>query len=122
MAGTAKRTTARKPGRPLKTVTPKQLQAIEDAAANGVRESTIAVLCGMSAPTFLALKQRDPRVSLALEKGLALLESEIGDAFRDKIQARDLGAMIWLEKTRFGRRDTQLVQTQALPAVRVVRE
>lgn len=109
-------------GRPRFEVTDRQIKEIERAAADGVRESTIAILLGMAERTFRDLKARDPRVSAAVEMGMAKLERVVGSTLARKARRGDLGAAIWLEKSRFNRHERHVVQTQELPPVRVVRE
>ena len=95
--------TKRKRGRPKKTISPSQLPEIERMAGLGLSEQKIAVILGLSVPTFIARKQDDPRIGLAIEKGRADAEEKIGQTLYDKALGGDLGSIVWWEKTRAGR-------------------
>ena len=65
----------------------------------------------MGASTFREKKQQ-ARVSSALEKGKAVAERQIGEALFTLAKGGNLGAIIWWEKTRAGRKEPQ-VQTSS---------
>lgn len=92
-------------GRPRKSITAKHLRQIETLAGYGLTEKQIACVIGLSAATFRRRKEDEDRVLSALEKGQAVAQSVIAQALFVKARNGDLGAIVWWEKTRAGRRE-----------------
>jgi hypothetical protein len=101
----AKTPAPNKGGRPAFEATAEHLRQIETASGYGLTEAAIARLLDIHPNTFAALKTRDERVSVALEKGKALAEHTVGQALFVRAKTGDIPAMIWWEKTRAGRTD-----------------
>lgn len=93
-------------GRPPKVIDTKGIRLIEKEAGLGSSERAIATLLGMGATTFAEHKQRDTRISDALEKGRAKANSRVANAlFQQAVTEKNVAAQIWWEKTRAGRSD-----------------
>ncbi len=93
--------------RPRKDITDAQLKEIETLAGYGLTNAQIANVLGMAPRTFRDKKQ-ETRVSAALLKGKAVAERQIGEALFTLAKGGNLGAIIWWEKTRAGRKEPQV--------------
>lgn len=71
----------------------------------GLVQSEIALSLGISEDTLSRRKKDSADFADALKKGHALAKSEIANVLFQKAKAGDLGALIWIEKTRFGYSD-----------------
>ena len=91
--------------RPKKTLTDDHIGQIEALSGYGLTEAAIAHIMAMHPNTFRARKEDDERVSVALEKGKAIAEGQVGKALYVKAIGGDLGAICWWEKTRAGRKE-----------------
>jgi hypothetical protein len=98
--------------RPRKEITQHNLRQIEQLAAYGLTEAAIATVIGVDPKTLYRRKKDHAAVLSALEKGQAVAKASVGKALFQKASAGDLGAIIWWEKTRGGRRETQAPATE----------
>lgn len=96
--------------RPTIEITDDQLRQIEVLAGYGLTQKAIARVLGLSERSWRNKKQEE-RVAAALEKGLAVAESVIGQALYIKAKSGDLGAIVWWEKTRAGRTEKIVNET-----------
>jgi hypothetical protein len=87
-------------------LTEDHLRQIEVVAGYGLTEAAIAHVLGLDPRTFRRRKRDEAAVLSALEKGKAKAEHQVGQALFTKATSGDLGAIVWWEKTRAGRRDT----------------
>lgn len=84
--------------------TPKELEQISLMAGLGLPIERIALILGISPATFYRKKKLVYEVKQAYEKGLAKSEFTISKTlFELATQEKNLSAIIWWEKTRFGR-------------------
>lgn len=89
----------------------------------GLTQEQVAHCMNIAPNTLAAMKERDQRVFAALEKGLAVAASFVGQALFTKAKQGDVGAIVWWEKTRAGRREPkQEIQAQNSNTIRVIRE
>ncbi len=94
------------------SVTNKELQQIKVLAGFGLSIPKIALVLGISESTFYRRKRLLPAVKEAYEQGIALAEYAIAKTLYDMATVdRNLGAIIWWEKTRFGRSDRPAIET-----------
>lgn len=94
-----------KGGRPKFTIDDKVLHQIEVLAGHGFTLAKIADFLGCSERTFRQRRSDDEVVSAALKKGLAISEAKIANALFRLAMSGNLGAIVWWEKTRAGRRE-----------------
>lgn len=118
-------------GRPRKLIPKKDLEKIAILAGYGLTEGAIGHTFGMNADTFTRRKADQPGIIEALERGKAIAAERVGEALFNlatgitiakvgkvtgegeeeieevKIYKRRplLGAIVWFEKTRQGRKD-----------------
>jgi len=103
-------------------LTEADLRQIEVLAGYGLTQAAIAHVLGMDPRTFRRRKQDEAAVLSALEKGKAKAEHQVGQALFTKATGGDLGAIVWWEKTRAGRRDTTHLQhTGGIPTDAAIR-
>jgi hypothetical protein len=96
--------------KPIK-FTQKELDQISIMAGLGLTIERIALILGISPATFYRKKKLVPDVKQAYETGLAKSEYTISKTlFEMATQDRNLPAIIWWEKTRFGR--TERIETK----------
>ena len=114
-----------KAGRPPIKVSEDDIRQIEARAGHGVPEERIAHILGMSPRTFRDKKAKDERISAALEKGQTVADAAMSQTLYnaamgkrihvactgcgqivDHVQAPNMTALIWWEKTRMGRKET----------------
>lgn len=89
--------------KPIK-FTRKELDQISIMAGLGLTIERIALILGISPATFYRKKKLQYDVKQAYETGLAKSEYTISKTlFEMATQERNLPAIIWWEKTRFGR-------------------
>lgn len=88
--------------RPPIELTDDQVRQIEVLAGYGLTLKAIAAVVGIH-PQTLKKKREEERVRLALERGLAVAESVVGQALYVKAKSGDVSAIKWWEQTRSGR-------------------
>jgi hypothetical protein len=106
--------------RPRKQITDEHLRQIETLAGYGLTEAAIAAVVGISPRLLRQRKTDSDAVSAALENGKAKAQAVIGQCLFEKARAGDLGAIVWWEKTRAGRRETvkqEITGADGAPAV-----
>ena len=92
-------------GAPHYKVGRKGLKIIQDLAARGVAEMTIARALGMSRGAFRQAKRRDPAVQDALDAGRAVEHDKLVGVLHDAAMAGQFVPAIFLLKSRFGYRE-----------------
>lgn len=92
-------------GAPHYRVGRKGLKIIQDLAARGVAEMTIARALGMSRDAFRQAKRRDPAVQEALDAGRAVEHDKLVGVLHDAAMAGHFVPAIFLLKSRFGYRE-----------------
>ncbi|MEA5424279.1 hypothetical protein [Synechococcus sp. CCY9202] len=107
-------------GRPRLTITPRDLHQIEQFAAIGLANAEIACLVGVSERTLYSWLHK-PMVIAALKKGRANGLAVAGKKLWDRVNAGDLSAIIWFEKTR-GRRSDRVQVINEDEAVDITRQ
>ena len=101
------------------TVTPAGLKVIEAMAAEGQDQRTIAKALGIDRKTLTDLRERDPAVALAWERGHGDLASELTHMLLQKAREGNIVAMIYLTKARLGWREGTPADGTAPPSVQV---
>lgn len=82
------------------------ISRIEELAAQGLTQEEIALCLGISDRTLRNHKQIDSVLSDAIKRGKAKAASEVANVLYLKaVVDKDLGAIIWYEKTRRGLSD-----------------
>jgi hypothetical protein len=84
------------------------LQVVEELAAGGLCDSTIATRLRMHRGTFRDVRARQPEVEEALQRGRGLLEDELCHLLLSKARKGDTIAAIFLAKARCGWREGEL--------------
>lgn len=97
----------RPPGRSPKYPKPSQLAKIEALARAGVSRRGIAAALGVSRD-WLASHAQDG-IDLAIDRGMAMLEYELQLALLTRIRGGDTTALIWGQKSLFGRSEVSAV-------------
>lgn len=92
-------------GAPHYKVGRKGLKIIQDLAARGVAEMTIARALGMSRDAFRQAKRRDPAVQDALDAGRAVEHDKLVGVLHDAAMAGQFVPAIFRLKSRFGYRE-----------------
>ncbi len=87
------------------TITPSGLAVIEDLAAQGQDQRSIAKRLGINHQTFNNLRKTRPEVELALERGHAALGDELTHHLLTAARGGNIVAMIYLTKARLGWRE-----------------
>lgn len=96
-------------GAPMYAVGNKGLEIVEELAARGVAEATIAKALGMSKDAFRSVKRRDPAVQEAIDRGRAVEHDKlVGVLFEQAMSGQYVPAMFLL-KTRHGYREGEQV-------------
>lgn len=78
---------------------------IEKLAAHGLSQAEICLCLGISEDTLTRRKQDSADVADAIKRGKASAAREISDVLYEMAKGKDLGAIIWWEKTRRGLSD-----------------
>jgi len=81
------------------------LARVEDLAANGLSESEVAASMGFSRHTIQRRKRDDEAFATAWKRGRERAHAEVTNALMSLIRDRNLGAVVWYEKTRKGYSD-----------------
>ena len=98
-----------------RTLTAADWADIEAMAGAGIAMHKIAKVMDLSERTLRRWRRVAPSFQAACEKGFIRTEAEIGKALAQKAKAGDLGAIVWWEKTRAGRRDSTDVTSGGRP-------
>jgi hypothetical protein len=88
-----------------KRITNHGVRKIEQMAADGLSEATMAKALRIARATFLKRKKDDPRVAEALTTGRGKLDDEVANMLLEKARGGNLTAMIYFDKARLGHRD-----------------
>ena len=78
---------------------------IEVYAAQGLSQAEICLCLGISEDTLSRRKADSASIADAIKRGKARAASEIADKLYQMAKNKDLGAIIWWEKTRRGLSD-----------------
>lgn len=81
------------------------LETLRDEAGLGRSPATIAFVLGITRSMFETMTTVDEPARLAYELGKGIYEDRITDSLTRMADHQNVAAAIWLEKTRFGRRD-----------------
>ncbi len=112
-------TRASRAGNAKSNITPAGLKVIEAMAAEGQDQRTIAKRLGVDRKTLTDLRERDPAVALAWERGHGELASELTHMLLHKAREGNIIAMIYLTKARLGWREGTPAEGAGAPAVQV---
>jgi len=86
------------------------ISRIEELAAQGLTQTEICLVIGISESTLLRRKLEMEVLTAAIKSGKAKAASEISNTLYQMARGGDLGAIVWYEKTRRGLSDKQLVE------------
>lgn len=86
-------------------VTEPGLKLVEDLAARGLHLDTIASTLGMHPATFRLVRQRQPEVQWALERGLAKEHDFLVGKLHELAKKGNVVAILFALKARFGYRE-----------------
>lgn len=86
------------------------LEEVETLAGLGFSEEEIAISLGVSQDTIDRRKKDTADFADAIKRGKAKAKRKVTSKLMEKIEAGDLGAIIWYEKTRLGFSDKQTVE------------
>ena len=78
---------------------------IEIYAAQGLSLAEICLCLGISESTLYGRKRESAEIAEAIKRGKARAASEIANQLYQMAKGKDLGAIIWWEKTRRGLSD-----------------
>ncbi|MBD1995334.1 hypothetical protein H6G00_01645 [Leptolyngbya sp. FACHB-541] len=92
---------------------PNDLAQIEILAGFGLTLDQIAITIGIS-PSTLDKWLKDPDINTLYKRGKAKAEAEISKTLFQKARDGNIPALIWYEKTRFGRTEKRLDEMEAL--------
>ncbi len=101
------------------TVTPAGLAAIEAMSAEGQDQRTIAKRLGIDHKTLRDIRDRDPAVALAWERGHGDLASELTHILLTHAREGNIIAAIYLTKARLGWREGTPAEGAGAPSVQV---
>lgn len=97
--------TGRPPGRPPFVLTALHIAQIEQLAGYGLTLPQLCSVIGVSENALTRKKEHKVAVYEALENGKSKAAAIIGKTLFEKAKGGDMTALIWLEKTRFGKSD-----------------
>jgi hypothetical protein len=101
------------PETPSPDLTQKELDQISIMAGMGMTLEKIALVLGISERTLYRRKRINPLAQAAFEKGKSLAEYQVSKSlFEMAVNEKNLGAIIWYEKTRCGRSEKQEISHQ----------
>lgn len=83
---------------------------VELLAGLGFSEEEIAISLVISQDTLDRRKKENADIADAIKRGKAKAKRKVTSKLMEKIEAGDLGAIIWYEKTRLGFSDKQTVE------------
>ena len=95
-------------GRPRKTLTDDQRAQVEALAAY-LSQDQIADYFGITRPTFAAMIERDPDISLRYKRGKAKAVGTVAQGLLQKARSGDTASSIFYLKTQAGWRETNHV-------------
>jgi hypothetical protein len=78
---------------------------VKRLAGLGLTLSEIALALGISEDTLSRRRKKYAEFADAVNKGKGLAKEEIANKLFELAKSGDLGALIWIEKTRFGYSD-----------------
>lgn len=78
------------------------LEEVETLAGLGLDHDEIALSLGISEATLYRRKSDSDSFERAIKSGKAKAKRKVTSKLMEKIEAGDLGAIIWYEKTRLG--------------------
>jgi transposase len=81
------------------------ISRVEGLAAQGLTQAEICLCLGISESTLYGRKRENEDFTEAIKKGKAKAASEISNVLYEMARSKDLGAIIWWEKTRRGLSD-----------------
>jgi predicted DNA-binding protein (UPF0251 family) len=88
--------------RPRLEITDEQIRQAQLLSGYGLTQNQVADVLGISRSTF-EKKKNEERVQVALQKGRAIAQQNVGKSIYEKALNGDMTAAIWWEKTRAGR-------------------
>ncbi len=78
------------------------LEALKQAAADGLTLAEAAARLGYGLSTLVRHKAQKEEIEQAIKEGHALANAEVSNRLMSLVKAENLGAVIWWEKTRKG--------------------
>lgn len=81
------------------------IDKVEELAGRGLSQAEICLCLGISESTLYDRKRESAVFTDAIKRGKASATREISNVLYDMALAKDLGALIWWEKTRRGLSD-----------------
>jgi transcriptional regulator with XRE-family HTH domain len=81
------------------------ISRVEEYAAQGLSQAEICLCLGISEDTLSRRKADSAAIADAIKSGKAKAASEISNTLYQMARGKDLGAIIWYEKTRRGLSD-----------------
>lgn len=81
------------------------ISKVEEYAAQGLSQAEICLCLGISEDTLSRRKADSAAIADAIKSGKAKAASEIANTLYQMARNKDLGAIIWWEKTRRGLSD-----------------
>jgi hypothetical protein len=84
---------------------------IEEMAGQGLTEQEICLCIGISRTTLYRRKRDAAAVAEAIERGKAKAHAVVANALFELCKERNLGAIVWFEKSRCGMsEDAELIR------------
>lgn len=83
---------------------------VEELAAQGLTQTEICLVLGVSENTMLRRKAELEVLADAIKRGKAKAASEVSNTLYLMAKGGDLGAIVWYEKTRRGLSDKQTIE------------
>jgi hypothetical protein len=84
---------------------------IEELAGSGLTEQEICLCIGISRTTLYRRKRDAAAVAEAIERGKAKAHAVVANALFELCKERNLGAIVWFEKSRCGMsEDAELIR------------
>lgn len=105
----ARRVSDGSPGGPAYRIGRRGLKIVEELAARGVAEATMAKALRMGKDAFRAAKNRDPAVQEAIDRGRAVEHDKLVGILHEQAMAGQYVPAMFLLKTRHGYREGEQV-------------